>query len=491
MDNIKLFSSIGLTGIIIVNLNAMESKKQNIDNKINNIAKDNKLDKYLLTTKDNEFGLNLYKEKYCDDNDVNRNQIIVANFKYVYKIICKNLIQTKSDKKRQALDRKGKVIFGFLSDQKENIKNVTDEFKDIFLCDFLGQGGYSFVLKGFKLKFEEKKIKLDYPVALKIFTKDGDSEVDFFKNYYKLFCFNVLQDESQKDAENNIYRFLEIENIYNYGSLLKSSYYITEEYQIQNGLLFKDKKKIDESINYLETEYFEYGDLNKFKKQICDKYELSGFPIALTVDIMYQLLHCLDVLFSRGFIHFDIKPSNICIDNFLNVKIIDFSTIKKYDTYSIHRIDEEGDTLFQFPKEGTAPFMSEEILKEEIIPERHLNKIDMWGFGIIMYLLHYGKNPFHVGNVNCDQAADNLFTKKLTFPEDDTPKMFKDFLSFCLVKGIQKRCNIGCAKKYPVFNVGRAIEGLRLCQKPEQFLDVVIKDKDKKITKIFEDCDFK
>ena len=81
----------------------------------------------------------------------------------------------------------------------------------------------------------------------------------------------------------------------------------------------------------------------------------------------------------QGFVHRDLKPENICLENNLEVKIIDFGTARKFTA---------GKKLKQVI--GTPFYMAPEIF----VDKKYNEKADLWSLGIVMYILLTGKAPY-------------------------------------------------------------------------------------------------
>ena len=71
--------------------------------------------------------------------------------------------------------------------------------------------------------------------------------------------------------------------------------------------LFRNKK--DSSKIYMILEYLEGGDLRKFYKE---RYR-EGMPVDMVLGFTEQLLKATEFLHSKGYIHRDIKSSNLVI----------------------------------------------------------------------------------------------------------------------------------------------------------------------------------
>lgn len=96
--------------------------------------------------------------------------------------------------------------------------------------------------------------------------------------------------------------------------------------------------------------------------------------------IVYYILNGLSYLHKRGIVHRDIKPENILLElddkkeHVVTVKIIDF-----------------GLSLILKPENtcndpcGSPAYVAPEIIKKE----DYAQKVDMWGLGIICFLLYF------------------------------------------------------------------------------------------------------
>ena len=98
------------------------------------------------------------------------------------------------------------------------------------------------------------------------------------------------------------------------------------------------------------------------------------------LDIALQVCNGLGYAHSRGVVHRDIKPENVQVTTSGRVKLLDFG---------IARIQTE-QTLTQ-AQIGTPRYMSPEQIKGEPIDGR----TDIFSFGVLLYELLSGANPFH------------------------------------------------------------------------------------------------
>ena len=273
-------------------------------------------------------------------------------------------------------------------------ENITKLFEPLFLenfeiQDFLGYGSESIVYKVLI-----KKIKIN--VAMKILT---------IKNKEKSLI-NINEIKIIKKLKHN--------NIINY--------YLSTE-------LKKNE------LYGIITDYAKYGNLKKFHDKLVDNNYLSE---SLLCFFAYQILNGLKYIHMRKICHFDLKPHNIVIDEYLNIKIIDFSISLDYSNINTNQI--------KLPLRGTPFYMAPEVIKEKIINIKDINKVDLYSLGIILYYLAFGSYPFGLNKEDKDDYKKiyNKIIKGLTINNKYHfySSYFINFLNELLVKDIKKRINI-------------------------------------------------
>lgn len=130
----------------------------------------------------------------------------------------------------------------------------------------------------------------------------------------------------------------------------------------------------DEDTIYLVLQYIPGRDLSKFFK--------NTLPSKHTVkNIIFQIVESLQYCHEKGVIHRDMKLENILINKKLQIKLTDFGLCV---------LKEEVDDVF-YDEVGTARYTSPELLSGNGYNE----SIDVWGVGIIMFMLLTGKYPFN------------------------------------------------------------------------------------------------
>ena len=188
-----------------------------------------------------------------------------------------------------------------------------------------------------------------------------------------------------------------------------------------NIIRYKGTSIFDHHI-YLQMEYMELGSVDSMlKKSIEVDEDLISY-------IAYETLRGLVYLHdTKKIFHRDLKPGNILINKEAEVKISDFgiskifnATIDKHSTFK-----------------GTECYTSPERLKEE----DHGVKSDIWSFGLTIWTIATGSNPYY--DVSVKTGRFNML-KMISegqippFPDYFSDK-FKDFLSKTLQKNQKKR----------------------------------------------------
>jgi serine/threonine protein kinase len=167
----------------------------------------------------------------------------------------------------------------------------------------------------------------------------------------------------------------------------KNSWYIVSEY-CESGT-FRDLIKQMSSI------------VNPNKREIFAKYYL------------YQLRNAIQYLHENNIIHRDLKPDNILLtttnkeSNLKTVKLADFGFSRYFDItkdISGNGYDDLVSTVC-----GSPIYMAPELL----LNTKYNIKADIWSFGLIMYELLHGHNPFYYAK-NIQELKTLVEFKKIT-----------------------------------------------------------------------------
>ncbi|XP_037562589.2 microtubule-associated serine/threonine-protein kinase 3 [Dermacentor silvarum] len=134
--------------------------------------------------------------------------------------------------------------------------------------------------------------------------------------------------------------------------------------------------------------------------------------------IMAQLILALEHMHLRGFLHRDVKVSNMLILPGGRVKVIDFDTTKVCNGHFTKRFLRGyfRRTPFEFhdgESAGTIPYMAPEILKRR----PYGRAADWWSAGVVMYKLMTGRVPFR--GKSKQLLRERIITSPLKWPRAD------------------------------------------------------------------------
>ena len=97
--------------------------------------------------------------------------------------------------------------------------------------------------------------------------------------------------------------------------------------------------------------------------------------------------------------------------------------------------------------------MSPEVLERKRILISEASKIDVYSFGVLLYLLAFNDYPYDLYKIDSKDykgILKNIKEKDLVFPEDTGhSEKFKNFIKKCLEKNIKNRYNIYQAMNDP------------------------------------------
>jgi len=198
--------------------------------------------------------------------------------------------------------------------------------------------------------------------------------------------------------------------------------------------------------NFFVMDYMDGGDILDdlyIKKRYTEKKAKQ-----ISTSVMKALCYCHE---SR-IIHRDIKPENILIDKKGNVKIADFGLSTFAKTHSPYALK---------TKCGTGTYIAPEIL----LGNRYGTPVDMWGVGVLLYIMIGGYHPFNSSSL---AKSDRLVKEgSFSFQKEywgDVSKETTDFISKLLATEPETRITAHSALKSNWLNEhenGKALGGFR------------------------------
>lgn len=185
-----------------------------------------------------------------------------------------------------------------------------------------------------------------------------------------------------------------------------------------------------------------------FVLELCDHGSL--FDVCLPIHecqlVCLQMLDAIQYIHSSGYLHNDIKPSNMLRTKSNTYKLCDFGSCTKID-----------DTGIKF---ATPSFQAPETFIDSTCAAS-----DIWAFSVSIYNIVYGKLPFN--NQHDRSLYECIQFSPLVFPKGEISEnnlMVQDFLSSGLQKVVRERATISDLKKHQfLMRKKRSLQSHELC----------------------------
>lgn len=170
-----------------------------------------------------------------------------------------------------------------------------------------------------------------------------------------------------------------------------------------------------------------------------DQYKISEFPEDAKLSIVKELSSVLEYIHSQKFIHKNLEPENIIIDDNLHIYVINFG-IEKIESKiaELSKYRRIKTIIHYFPPEYF------DVLCVDDIGIEISSKVDVWAFGCIVSFLYSGHLPW------CNKYIDNfailqkVLMKKLPFPipSNITNQTIIEIIEMATRTETQERCEI-------------------------------------------------
>ena len=181
----------------------------------------------------------------------------------------------------------------------------------------------------------------------------------------------------------------------------------------------------DENAHYLVMEYCPNGTIRQKGKLSYEEF----------VHYAKQVLEAISYCHSQNVAHRDIKPDNIFLDQYDQIKLADFGFAKQFE------FDSKSEE-----KCGSLRFMAPEMLIcQSICPF----KADIWALGITFFFMATGSFPFQ--SKTKDELKQLIFLGQLDFDEYHMNHKIRYLISKMAAKNINLRAEPESLLKLPLF----------------------------------------
>jgi tRNA A-37 threonylcarbamoyl transferase component Bud32 len=147
--------------------------------------------------------------------------------------------------------------------------------------------------------------------------------------------------------------------------------------------------------------------------------------------LILKVARAIDHAHRHGIIHRDVKPGNIMVDSYGEVKILDFGLARlvEEDGAEVSMLTMSGDVL------GTPRYMSPE---QAVGNTREMDaRIDVYSLGIVLYELSVGMLPYNIDGLKGYRALD-VIKNNDPLPPSQVHPLYPPDLEAILLKAIEK-----------------------------------------------------
>ena len=168
-------------------------------------------------------------------------------------------------------------------------------------------------------------------------------------------------------------------------------------------------------------------------QDLYQKQKKSGlFEEKEAQSIIRQILDGIDYLHLNNIVHRDIKPDNVILTEFDEVRIIDFNVSRKF--YKSQKM---------MTHTGVLEYQAPEIFVENQYDE----KVDVWSAGIVLYTMLKGQEPFIAKQV--PKLIEKIKNTEPDFSSINATQKCLNFLKSLLQKDPKDRPSAAQALNHP------------------------------------------
>ncbi len=175
--------------------------------------------------------------------------------------------------------------------------------------------------------------------------------------------------------------------------------------------------KLADHFVYILLEHVENGTLYSFQ---FDKFPLQ---VSFIRKIVAQVAQAIEHVHSHGYIHRDVKPENILLDQHLDAKLCDFGLCVEQDNEAERR-----------QRVGTYEYMSPEALNKQL----QGREVDVWALGVLLFEMFHNRPPFPGTSA---AAVQSSLSQGLRI-DAHVPPLAKDLIEKLLVASPQQRLTL-------------------------------------------------
>ena len=169
---------------------------------------------------------------------------------------------------------------------------------------------------------------------------------------------------------------------------------------------------------YLIMEFVNGGELFFHLKQV-----KGGFDENRARFYASEMMLALEYLHKSGVVYRDLKPENVLIDSEGHIRLTDFGLSKA-------GLDENDGLTESFC--GTPEYLAPEIIRDK----EYGYSVDWYSFGLVLYEMLTGINPFKTGQeLSLVEKMNEILNKEIPIPKRLSAEA-KDLLKQILVKNV-------------------------------------------------------